>query len=139
MDDRQAAIAAELVKLRDAYGERVQREITELVELATRLIGAPDVLQRLKMLHQRLHKLAGSAGSFGFDGLSRQAHDLEYVVQTWLASDFNTVDEARRKSFVDSVALLSTTRGQSDLTLSTMRPNKGNAENSDSRVAASGS
>lgn len=106
MDDRQAAIAAELAKLRDAYGERVLREIAELAELATRLIGEPDVRQRLKMLHQRFHKLAGSAGSFGFDGLSRQAHDLEYVVQTWLATDFNTVDEARRKSFVDSVALL---------------------------------
>lgn len=139
MDDRQASIAAELAKLCDAYGERVLREIAELAELTNRLIDEPDVLQRLKNLHLRLHKLAGSAGSFGFVDLSRQAHDLEYVVQTWLATDFSTVDQARRKRFADSVALLSTTLGQSDLILSTMRPNKGNAENSGSREEAGGS
>lgn len=107
MDDRQAAIAAELAKLCNAYRERMPREIAELAECATGLIGLIDdkeTLLRLETLHRRLHKLAGSGGSFGLEVLSHQARILENTVQTWLATDFSTVDEAQRRRFADTVA-----------------------------------
>lgn len=42
---------------------------------------SPDQLQNI---HRRLHKLAGSAGSFGFPRLSARARELELVLQRWL-------------------------------------------------------
>lgn len=77
MDDhktkRQAAVAtvaAELAKLRSNYLERLPREIAELTTLAEGLIGAAEARPALENLHQRLHKLAGSGGTFGLDTLS---------------------------------------------------------------------
>lgn len=104
--DEQAAIAAGLAKLRDVYLERLPREIAEMAELATGLIGSTDSRQCLEALHFRLHKLAGSGGTFGIGDLSRQALALEEVVQAWLATDFSAVDETKRRRFVNAVAAL---------------------------------
>ena len=39
---------------------------------------------RLQAIHARLHKLAGSGGTFGFPELSRQARALEITAKGWL-------------------------------------------------------
>ena len=106
MADRNAAVAAELAKLRATYLERVPQEVGELAQLATGLSGEADARPSLEALHQRLHKLAGSGGTFGLDGLSRQARVLEQTVQTWLAADFSAVDAAARQGLCQAVAAL---------------------------------
>ena len=121
MDEQQAAIAAGLAKLRDVYFERLPLEITELAELATGLIGNTDSRQSLEALHQRLHKLAGSGGTFGIGELSRQALVLESVVQAWLTEDFGAVDEAKRRRFASAVAALPVPRNRSDLSRRAIR------------------
>ena len=121
MDEQQAAIAAGLAKLRDVYYERLPLEIAELAELATRLIGNTDTRQCLEALHQRLHKLAGSGGTFGIGELSRQALALENIVQAWLTNDFSAVDEAKRRRFASAVAALPALPNRSDLSCCAIR------------------
>lgn len=83
--DKNAEIALKLQALRDDYAARLPKEIESLRDLASKL--AEPGLQRdaLDQLSQKLHKLAGSAGSFGFPDLGKQAKKLELQAQAWLA------------------------------------------------------
>ncbi|MDO8343555.1 MAG: diguanylate cyclase [Cellvibrio sp.] len=83
--DKNAEIALKLQALRDDYAARLPKEIESLRDLASNL--AEPGLQRdaLDQLSQKLHKLAGSAGSFGFPDLGKQAKKLELQAQAWLA------------------------------------------------------
>ncbi len=110
MDERQAAIAAELAKLRESYLARISQEMAGLAELAAGLINLPeDTGQRLEDLNQHLHKLAGSGGTFGLHDLSRQARTLEETVRGWLAADFGAVDRVQRQAFAEAVNALAST------------------------------
>ena len=87
MPTTNADITAKLKALREDYAARLPQELTALHELSGRALtdsGAAQVAH-LTQLHQRLHKLAGSAGSFGFPQLGKQAKQLEIQVQQWLA------------------------------------------------------
>lgn len=106
MADVQAAIAAELAKLRRAYLERLPAELSAIAELAARLGGGEADRSLLEELHQRLHKLAGSGGTFGQDKLSRRARDLEQAAKTWLSADLKATEPATRQRFVEAVARL---------------------------------
>lgn len=59
-----------------------------LEELITRVqtLGPDLTREQLEALHTRLHKLAGSGGTFGLPELSRQAHALEVTAKDWLES-----------------------------------------------------
>ncbi|MEI6415331.1 MAG: response regulator, partial [Pseudomonadota bacterium] len=110
MDERQAAIAAELAKLRESYLARISQEMAGLAELAAGLINLPeDTGQRLEDLNQHLHKLAGSGGTFGLHDLSRQARTLEETVRGWLAADFSAVNRAQRQELAAAVVALAAT------------------------------
>lgn len=106
MADVQAAIAAELAKLRSAYLERLPAELSAIAELAARLNGGEADRSLLEGLHQRLHKLAGSGGTFGQDKLSRRARDLEQAAKTWLSAELKATEPATRQRFVEAVTRL---------------------------------
>lgn len=109
MAEREANIAAELARLRDAYLERLPQELNELAELAQRaagLTGQAVERPQLEALHQRLHKLAGSGGTFGIDALSRQAQALEKTVQGWLVAELDAADTLQRRTFAEGVSAL---------------------------------
>ena len=112
MTDRQAAVVAELAALRDAYLARLPQEIAELNTLAADLGQPMDARQRLDALHQRLHKLAGSGGTFGLTDLSRQAQGLESTVQGWLGADGDTIAAASQREFTTALAALADTLDQ---------------------------
>lgn len=124
MDERHAAVAAELARLRDTYLEHVPREIAELADLAAGLDSPADARQRLEGLNQRLHKLAGSGGTFGFQSLSSQAHILEQTVQGWLAADFGAVGAIQRQRFADAVTALTQTLGLREANPLTTKTNR---------------
>jgi len=78
----------QLQALRREYAAKLQDVLTELDTSAGRLstvIGV-ELLQSdyLPPLYQQLHKLAGSAGSFGFSELSVKAREQELIVKRWL-------------------------------------------------------
>lgn len=109
MNEHDAHIAAELAKLHAAYREHLPGEIAALSDLAAGLACATDVRERLESLNQRLHRLAGSGGTFGLDVLSTRARTLEQTVQAWLTADFGAVDAVQHQAFADAVAALAGT------------------------------
>lgn len=95
--EKNAEIAAKLQALREDYAARLPAELQHLRGLADELADPGRRLQALTQLNQRLHKLAGSAGSFGFPDLGKQAKKLELQAQEWLAA--NQVDESLLRVF----------------------------------------
>lgn len=81
-------IAAKLQALRDDYAIRLPTELASLNELVARALAADSAdgtqQELLKQLYQRLHKLAGSAGSFGFAELGKRIKQLEVQLQHFL-------------------------------------------------------
>lgn len=79
-----ADIAAKLETLRTEYVARLAIELDLLKQFADNL-SDPNLQQHaLNELQQRLHKMAGSAGTFGYADLGRQARQLEIQAHQWL-------------------------------------------------------
>jgi diguanylate cyclase (GGDEF)-like protein len=85
MPDVNAVIAAELAKLRAAYLQRLPQELAELERLTADLSGSDADLPLLRELHHRVHKLAGSGGTFGLGTMSIQACATEQKLNAWLS------------------------------------------------------
>lgn len=80
MVDPAAELQRQLQLLAEQFTARLQRELPELIALAEALHAKTDEKQRLlilQSLRQQLHKLAGSAGTFGFAELGQEARRLE--------------------------------------------------------------
>ena len=76
MADPAAELQRQLQLLAKQFRQRLQRELPELSRQANALDKADNESARLPLLlaiRQQLHKLAGSAGTFGFTELGEQA------------------------------------------------------------------
>lgn len=114
MDDkRKAAVAAQLTQLRNDYLTRLPTELAALKELGAGLCGSKADRASLDELHHRLHKLAGSGGTFGMAALSAGARMLEQRVKGWLVGTLDVLDNSRtREAFsADLAALCETISG----------------------------
>lgn len=90
MDDRtRLALQEQLAQLEQQFGERLQADLTDLATLAQDLQQTrATASRRLVMLsiRERLHRLAGAAGTFGFAKLGERARQLEQRADRWLDS-----------------------------------------------------
>ena len=82
--DKNLDIAARLQALKDAYLTRLPDELQQLEILVSQVANNLQPIEALTQLNQRLHKLAGSAGSFGLHELGKLAKQLELQTQQWL-------------------------------------------------------
>ncbi len=106
---RAELVAGQLARLRDDYRACLPAQLDVLEALANGLRGAQTDRTRLEELHQALHKLAGSGGTFGLTALGTQAHALEQRIQTWLAGDLADTDlQASHRLAADLAALRDT-------------------------------
>ncbi len=90
MDDRtRLALQEQLAQLEQQFGERLQADLIDLAALAQDLQQTrATASRRLVMLNirERLHRLAGAAGTFGFAKLGERARQLEQRADRWLDS-----------------------------------------------------
>lgn len=82
--DKNAEIAAKLQALKEAYLARLPEELALLKTLVAQMLDPAQQLQALTQLNHKLHKLAGSAGSFGLPDFGKQAKQLELQTHQWL-------------------------------------------------------
>ncbi|SFU11265.1 diguanylate cyclase [Pseudomonas marincola] len=69
------------------FSERLKHELPELRGMAQALRNTQDPADRKQLLtrvREQLHKLSGSAGTFGFGTLGKQARELELQAVEWL-------------------------------------------------------
>ena len=84
MASLESEMFAQLSVLREEYRAHLQTEISELTDLVYQLDSPTQNEQPVNDLYQRLHKLAGSGGSFGFNRLSIIARDLQNKLKPFL-------------------------------------------------------
>ncbi len=82
-EDKSAAITSELRALREAYRQRLASELPELERLVDALASDSEAPPLLEDLKHALHRMAGSAGTFGFPELGTAARSLEVRIQEW--------------------------------------------------------
>ncbi|POZ62263.1 Hpt domain-containing protein [Chromobacterium alticapitis] len=85
-----------MADLRARYQAQLGPRLTTLRTLAARLNGGEADRPIYIELLARLHKLAGSAGTFGLPELSRRCLQLEHRLAAWLALDLAQVDACMR-------------------------------------------
>lgn len=103
---QQQALAEQLAKLRADYLARLPGELATLQALAAGFHGGERDRDSLELLHQHLHKLAGSGGTFGLAPLSAAARALEQCAKVWLAGDLDAVDPPAWRTMAAEVAAL---------------------------------
>lgn len=113
MTDIQALLASEMAKLRNVYLERIPGELGEISMLAGKLTGHESDHSILENLHHRLHKLAGSGGTFGLPKLGEQSRALELTVKSWMSGEV-LADNASLGKFIVTVAELSSSLSAPD-------------------------
>tara|TARA_R110000868_G_scaffold63100_3_gene190200 strand:- start:658 stop:2310 length:1653 start_codon:yes stop_codon:yes gene_type:complete len=104
-----------LQQLSDAFALRLQEELPALGQSAERLLQIADPqeqVQQLQSLRDQLHKLAGTAGTFGFSSLGQRARELELDADQWL----HTLQQEQQglQAFSHSLQLLAKQEFQSD-------------------------
>ena len=109
VNSEQSSLEHKLALLKQNYQQNLQVELTSLCHvLATLQQHVSDLLTTpadsdhgllgsspvdvLEDVYRRLHKLAGSAGTFGFDAIGNQAHSLEASLKGWLEESDRGID-----------------------------------------------
>ncbi|MCQ2030398.1 diguanylate cyclase [Stutzerimonas zhaodongensis] len=110
-DSAGETLRGQLQALNEKFAERVSEELAELQRRAEQLLQAREHEQRRQLmldLHERLHRLAGTAGTFGFNQLGQQARRLERRTDQWLEAAkpsgqvLNEIVQAIRQWVTDS-------------------------------------
>jgi diguanylate cyclase (GGDEF)-like protein len=107
-------VAEQLARLRNDYLARLPAELAALTALAVGLGEGELDRVNLEELHHRLHKLAGSGGTFGFAALSAGARILEQRAKVYLSNALETRDSPSRLAFLADVAVLGETVVEDD-------------------------
>ncbi len=71
--------------LLEEYLQGMREQLALLTDLAERLAAAGNDREALDALRRETHKIHGSAGSYGFWGVSRLAAGMEATVKDWAA------------------------------------------------------
>ena len=111
-----ADLKATLAKLRERFASSSGNTVTAFTELADQLQRNPAAPEVLDAVRRELHRLHGTAGSYGFHEASRIAGALEMVAVKWAADP--TLDLARRgavlRQFARAVAAALATTPQAE-------------------------
>lgn len=105
-DDIKKLMTEQLAQMRANYLVQLPQELASLKVLADNLLGCEADRNHLEELHYRLHKLAGSGGTFGLTTLSTMARQLELRVKSFLELDLDQADVPRYQAFQMDLAAL---------------------------------
>lgn len=75
---------SDLAAIKHRFAARLSAELPGIITLFRKLAGNDEDRAPLQELQRQLHRLAGSAGSFGFRELGERARELEQDIAKWL-------------------------------------------------------
>lgn len=102
---RKTNLTAQLRALSLAFKARLDVELQDMLHTATQLTAGNGALpEELIDLRNSLHKLAGSAGTFGYPDLGLQARKLEQLAKTCI--DRRALDASARLRLVTGIQAL---------------------------------
>jgi diguanylate cyclase (GGDEF)-like protein len=104
--EARSSINTRLETLKAAYRQRLINDLEQIREHVGTLNADPSNIHSLGALHRALHKLAGSAGTFGFEQLGSQAQTLERQVAMQLTLEGDShVNEKKGESLAETWSL----------------------------------
>ncbi|MEN3362895.1 MAG: hypothetical protein V7606_169 [Burkholderiales bacterium] len=77
-------LAAQLAQLNAMFTAGLPKRLSDIQAAMLAFIREPGDKTHLELLHNLLHSLAGSAGTFGFDEIGKRARQFEYFCDPWL-------------------------------------------------------
>lgn len=104
----QQTLENKLAVLKQGYLGTLQPELTAIYHEFKTIVDQGPLVFSLREgvpnnLYRRLHKIAGSAGTFGFHEVSRQARTLEVTLQGWLEKGDALPEEASLELFAQKL------------------------------------
>ncbi|WP_369958521.1 diguanylate cyclase [Pseudomonas benzenivorans] len=110
-----AELQRHLQQLGEQFAERLKQELPQLADKAQQLLLActpAEQEQHLNSLRDQLHRLAGTAGTFGFARLGERARELELQAEQCLAS--LQQKQQGLHSFIDNLQQLTSQQYQAE-------------------------
>jgi diguanylate cyclase (GGDEF)-like protein len=121
-DPQRDEVLAKLAQLRHDYLKHLPEELAALQTIGEALNGHDEDRLELEAIYQRLHKLAGSGGTFGLKALSSGARSLEQRVKGWLGESPLVLDTPTRHQLVADLTALMNTLAQVEMPASFIPP-----------------
>ncbi|MET1256411.1 diguanylate cyclase [Aliikangiella maris] len=103
---KEELIQQKLDKLKADYYAHLPDEIDQLIALTKKLKNEESSREKFHELHVRLHKITGSAGTFGSNNLSAHARKLERKVKNWLQDPLSEITRDEIKLFITTIKQL---------------------------------
>lgn len=105
--DSSAEIAIKLEGLRQSFRQKAVRDLDQLDELLARMAdrgqGKEDQYAIIKTMYHLLHRLAGSAGTFGMGALGSEARQLEQSLKPLIEPEQNVLSASGPTPNVEDV------------------------------------
>lgn len=103
-DEKTADVLRKLDVLKTRFREKASGDINLITLMAEDVIEGKGSSDELRRAYQVLHRLAGSAGTFGFRALGDEARALELILKPFAESEAEEVtDDLLRARFIDRV------------------------------------
>lgn len=80
-DTKQFAVAQKLEQLKQRFREKASVELDQLKVIVEKISGGACEAKDVSQVYQLLHRLAGSAGTFGYTALGEEARQLEQALK----------------------------------------------------------
>ena len=90
VDEAKRRLGEKLAALRKIYLQNAPEKITKLEDLLLKMEGEPVETSILNDLYETVHKLHGTAGSYGLGRISEIAGDWERLLKTIRADPADT-------------------------------------------------
>lgn len=101
-NDRLVDVAGKLDLLKERFRERAVTEVASVVADLGADAGVEPSREQLVNAYRTLHRLAGSAGTFGFQALGNEARSLEVHLKPFAEEqDASQREQARRLTYLD--------------------------------------
>ena len=80
-DTKQSDVAQKLEQLKQRFREKSSVELEQLQVVAGKIANSTGEAGDVRIVYQSLHRLAGSAGTFGYTALGDEARQLELALK----------------------------------------------------------
>lgn len=87
MYDKKGDVASKLAMLQARFRKRALNDIRSVESAMQKAAAGEDRLDQMKSAYQTLHRLAGSAGTFGFHALGNGARMIELRIKPFVEGD----------------------------------------------------
>lgn len=94
-DTNQSDVAQKLEQLKQRFREKTLAELDQLQVVVKNITNGTGVAEDVSSVFHSLHRLAGSAGTFGYTALGDEARQLELVLKPLFENPSDNSEESR--------------------------------------------